>query len=112
MATPLTVRHHEISQVSPVSLKIVGNYLEMNWPERILFAINIEYLWRLTLLNQDTVLANHNKIMQDTLSSKQQEYDSDKRFYLDLIGKMKEDIAKLKSENERITKEYEGMQKI
>lgn len=88
----------------------VDTYLEMSWEERILFAINIEYLWRLTLLSQDTVLANHNKIMQETLSSKQQEYESDKKFYLDLIGKMKEDIAKLKTEKDKITKEYEGRQ--
>ena len=77
-----------------------------------MFAINIEYLWRLTLLSQDTVLASHNKIMQETLSSKQQEYESDKKFYLDLIGKMKEDIAKLKTEKDKITKEYEGRQAI
>lgn len=60
------------------------------------------------LLSQDNILSQHNKILDGILSERQADFNRDKHTYLDLIYKMKADIARLNEEKIKITNEFEG----
>lgn len=45
--------------------------LELSWDERVLLAVNIEYIWQSMIMTQDTILSRFNKHLENKL--KQQE---------------------------------------
>ena len=45
--------------------------LELSWDERVLLAVNIEYIWHSMIMTQETILSKFNKHLEKKL--KQQE---------------------------------------
>lgn len=71
-------------------------------------ANNIEYLWRSMLLSQDKIMTRFDGILNSALQEKIDEFCHDKKTYLTLIHKMKEDIQNLNQKYDSTVAEFES----
>lgn len=55
------------------------------------------------LLSQDKLLADQEKIIKDTISDRDKNYNTDRKVYITLIKKMKDQISHLESSLQALT---------
>lgn len=74
-------------------------YLKMDWEERSLFTLNLDYLWKLILFTQEKVCAYNEKQLREKLRFYEQSFNSKNEILVKEIEEKDIQIKKLLAEN-------------
>ena len=75
------------------------NHLKMDWDERGLFALNLDYLWRWILFTQDKVCSHNDKTLNEKIRYYEKCYYEKNEVLVKELDERDKQIKKLLTEN-------------
>ena len=75
------------------------NYLKMDWDERTLLSLNLDYLWKWILFTQEKVCSFNDKTLKEKLRFYEQSFSSKNEILVKELEEKDKQIKRLLAEN-------------